>query len=214
MTVERESDKTHIRVYLSSIKAPALGKQSKQGETQGEPYSWESKESLRKIAIGKRVRVHMEYSRTIQTKDGNDLTMNFGAVFLVQKEKNVACVQLEKGLVRTNILKTGENASKFLEDLLASEKKAQDAKLCLHNPSKDAPVPVFADLIGNTKLAREYEQMILKRPERKFAGVVEYCFSGMKYKVRLDKATKISLFSMNMRTMRCNWRRITSIKGT
>ena len=50
--------------------------------------------------------------------------MNFGAVFLVQKEKNVACVQLEKGLVRTNILKTGENASKFLEDLLASEKKA------------------------------------------------------------------------------------------
>lgn len=66
----------------------------------------------------------MEYSRTIQTKEGNDLTMNFGAVFLVQKEKNVACVQLEKGLVRTNILKTGENASKFLEDLLASEKKA------------------------------------------------------------------------------------------
>ncbi len=65
LTVERESDKMHIRVYLSSIKAPALGKQTKQGETSGEPYSWESKESLRKAAIGKRVRVTMEYSRTI-----------------------------------------------------------------------------------------------------------------------------------------------------
>ena len=83
LTVERESDKIHIRVYLSSIKAPALGKQSKQGETQGEPYQWESKESLRKAAIGKRVRVTMEYGRTIQTKEGSDLTMNFGAVFLI-----------------------------------------------------------------------------------------------------------------------------------
>lgn len=100
----------------------------------------------------------MEYSRTIQTKDGSDLTMNFGAVFINTKkgEKNVACVQLEKGLVKTNIMKTGENASKYLEDLLASEKKAQDSKLCLHS-AKDAPLPIFADLVGNTKLAKEYE---------------------------------------------------------
>lgn len=124
LTVEKESDNSHIRIYLSSIKAPAIGKVTKQGETPGEPYSWESKELLRKIAIGKKVRVEMEYSRAIQTKDGTDLTMNFGAVFLVQKEKNIACMQLEKGLVRTNIMKTGENASKYLEDLLASEKKA------------------------------------------------------------------------------------------
>lgn len=66
----------------------------------------------------------------------------------------------------------------------------------MHNASKDAPVPVFADLIGNTKLAREYEQMILKRPERKFAGVVEYCFSGMKYKVRLDDEGRAIAFNL------------------
>ena len=83
--------------------------------------------------------------------------MNFGAVILTQKNKNVAAAQLERGLAKTNILNSGENASKYLEDLLAAEKKAQDAKLCLYNPSKDVPVTVFADLIGNPKMAKEYE---------------------------------------------------------
>lgn len=99
-------------------------------------------------------------------------------------------------------MKTGENASKYLEDLLSSEKKAQDARLCLHNSSKDAPVPVFADLIGNTKLAKEYEAMIVKRPNRIFAGVVEYCFSGMKYKVRLeDEGRAIAFNLLGIKTM-------------
>lgn len=38
--------------------------------------------------------------------------------------------------------------------------------------------------------------MILKRPERKFAGVVEYCFSGMKYKVRLDDEGRAIAFNL------------------
>lgn len=91
LTVERDSDLTQHRVYLSTIKAPALGRQSKdQSVSNGEPYSWESKESLRKLTIGKKVKVQMEYSRTIQTKEGSDLVMNFGTVILTQKNKNVA----------------------------------------------------------------------------------------------------------------------------
>ena len=98
-------------------------------------------------------------------------------------------------------MKTGENASKYLEDLLASEKKAQDSKLCLYS-QKDAPMPIFADLVGNTKLAKEYEQMVLKRPDRRFAGVVEYCFSGMKYKVRLeDEGRSVSFNLLGIKTM-------------
>ena len=144
----------------------------------------------------------MEYSRAIQTKEGTDLVLNFGAVILTQKNKNLAVVQLERGLAKTNILKTGENASKYLEDLLAAEKKAQDAKLCLHNTSKDAPIPVFADLIGNPKMAKEYEQMILKRTDKKFAGVVEFCFSGMKFKVRLENEGRaIALNLVGIKTM-------------
>jgi hypothetical protein len=92
-------------------------------------------------------------------------------------------------------LKSGENASKYLEDLLASEKKALDSKLCIHNPAH-APMPVFADLVGNTKLAKEYEAMIMKRPDRRFVGVVEYCFSGMRFKVRLDEEGRAIAFNL------------------
>ncbi len=57
--------------------------------------------------------------------------------------------------------------SRFLEDLLAAEKKAIDSKLCLHS-KKEPPKVIFNDLIANTKQAKEYEQMINKRSDTKF----------------------------------------------
>jgi len=74
------------------------------------------------------------------------MTMNFGAVIDVQKNRNMAVAQLEKGLIKTNIRQSGDNASKYLEDLLAAEKRASTAKLCLHNTSREPPMPIFADL--------------------------------------------------------------------
>jgi len=120
--------------------------------------------------------------------------MSFGAVIDVQKTRNLAAAQLEKGLIRTNIRQSGDNASKYLEDLLAAEKKAADAKLCLHNTSKEPPIPVFADLTQNTKQAKEFESMVTKRKDRTFRGVVEYCFSGMKFKVRLEQENRLIAF--------------------
>jgi endonuclease YncB( thermonuclease family) len=44
--------------------------------------------------------------------------------------------------------------------------------------------------------------MIMKRPNRKMNGVVEYCFSGMRFKVRLDgENTAIALNLLGVRTM-------------
>jgi len=96
---------------------------------------------------------------------------------------------------------SGENASKYLEDLLAAEKKALTDKKNLHS-SKEPPITAFADLIENTKQAKEYEQMIVKRQDKKLQGVVEYCFSGMRYKVRLDwEGRTIALNLLGVRTM-------------
>jgi len=142
--VERESDHTIVRVFLSSVKAPTLNNKppassgAAQQEKESNPYAWESKESLRKLSIGKKVRVEMEYDRVVDTRGGGRMTMNFGAVFDVQKDRNLAVAQLEKGLIRTNIRQSGDNASKYLEDLLAGEQKAADARLCLHH-SKQPP---------------------------------------------------------------------------
>ena len=110
--------------------------------------------------------------------------------------------QLERGLLKTNVRRSGEDASKYLEDLLAAEAKAAGGKLCLHNTSKQAPQQVFADLMSNPKQAKEYEQMIMNRKDKTFKGVVEYCFSGMKFKVRLDtEGRMIGLNLLGIRTM-------------
>ena len=129
------------------------------------------------------------------------MKMNFGAVTEVQKNRNLAVVQLERGLIRTNIRQSGDNASKYLEDLLAGEKKAADAKLCLHS-SKSPPMTVFADLSQNTKQAKEFENMVMKRKDRTFPAVVEYCLSGMRFKVRLQQEGRvIALNLVGVKTM-------------
>jgi hypothetical protein len=44
--------------------------------------------------------------------------------------------------------------------------------------------------------------MFMKRQSRVFPGVVEYCFSGMKFKVRLnDEGCSIGLNLFGVRTM-------------
>ena len=82
LTIERESDLKTLRVFLSSVKAPSIGGHNRENnrEAEGEPYSWASKESLRKLAIGKKVRVEMEYDRTVPDRKGGEKTMSFGAV--------------------------------------------------------------------------------------------------------------------------------------
>lgn len=121
MTIERDSDFKQIRVFLATVKAPLLNK--KPGEDP-DPYAWDSKEALRKAAIGKKVKVIMEFSKTV-----NERNMDFATVILEKTNKNVACLLLEKGLLKTNVTKSGDNASKFIEDLLASEKKGTEARV-------------------------------------------------------------------------------------
>jgi len=42
----------------------------------------------------------------------------------------------------------------------------------------------------------------MKRPNRKLQGVVEYCFSGMRFKVRLDSEnTAIGFSLLGVKTM-------------
>lgn len=123
--------------------------------------------------------------------------MYFGAVTDVQKNRNMAVTQLERGLIRTNIRQSGDNASKYLEDLLAGEKKAADAKLCLHNAAKQPPLAIFSDLSQSTKQAKEFEAMVMKRKDRTFRGVVEYCFSGMKFKVRLEQEGRLVAINLH-----------------
>lgn len=129
-------------MYLATVKAPVLMK--KPGE-EADPWSWDSKEALRKAVIGKKVRVIMEFSKTVKAGE-NDRNMDFATILIDKTEKNLSTILLEKGLLKTNITKSGENTSKFIEDLLSAEKKAQDAKVGIYS-SGPAPIRVFNDLV-------------------------------------------------------------------
>lgn len=167
-----------------------------------EPFAWESKEALRKATIGKKVQVVMEFSRTVPGKAGEkDRNMDFATVIVQKTNKNVSCILLEKGLLKTNVTKSGDNASKFLEDLLASEKKAVEGKQGLYSNQK-APIRMYNDIVNNTKKSKDFEAIIMKRPNRKLNGVIEYCFSGMRFKVRLDsESTAIGFSLLGVKTM-------------
>jgi endonuclease YncB( thermonuclease family) len=111
-----------------------------------DPWAWESKEALRKATIGKKVRIVMEFSRTVKAANDTEKNMDFASVFLEKNEKNVATILLEKGLLKTNVNKSGDNASKFVEDLLSAEKKAVDSKSGVYS-SGQAPLRVYNDLV-------------------------------------------------------------------
>jgi staphylococcal nuclease domain-containing protein 1 len=135
LTVERSSDKKLIRVFLSCCKAPAYRKDK--------PESWahESREALRKLSIGKDVRVEPEYKVVIPSKEGKDeMILDFASVILLKNNKNVCLEPLEKGLLKTNLGRDDENAGPYVEDLLAAEQKAIKAKKGIHSP-KEQPAP-------------------------------------------------------------------------
>jgi endonuclease YncB( thermonuclease family) len=59
---------------LACVKAPKeakpYGDKGQQQTGESEPFGWESKESLRKLAIGKKVRVDIEYSKMVPSRTG------------------------------------------------------------------------------------------------------------------------------------------------
>jgi len=55
---------------------------------------------------------------------------------------------------------------------------------------------LYNDLVQNTKKAKEFENMVMKRPDRKLNGVVEYCFSGMRFKIRVDSENSSIAFNL------------------
>ncbi len=122
--LDEDNSKLH-RLYLATVKAPKFSNK----DNDSEPYAWESKEQLRKLTIGKKVNVVMEYAR--QTQEGK--TMDHCSITVQKTDKNVSIQLLEKGLLETNLRKNGDNASKCLEDLLAAEKIGIDRAQGIHS---------------------------------------------------------------------------------
>ena len=72
---------------------------------------------------------------------------------------------------------------RYFEELIAADTKAAGKKAGIHS-TKEAKIYRFIDTSKNSKAARTIYSTLTSKPSIK--GVIEYCFSGQKYKIRLD----------------------------
>ncbi|KAL5207587.1 hypothetical protein ABZP36_032022 [Zizania latifolia] len=209
------------RVNLSSIRAPKLGNPRR--DEKPENFAREAKEFLRTRLIGKQVTVAMEYSRRISTMDGqnavpstnlaNTRVLDYGSVFLGsplqadgddtssipssgnQPGINVAEILLSRGFVRTSKHRDYEERSHYYDTLLAAESRAEKAKKGLHS-AKESPVMHITDLTTvSAKKARDFLPFLQRN--RRHSAIVEYVFSGHRFKLTIPKETCSIAFSFS-----------------
>jgi len=142
---------------------------------------------VRKQAIGKKVKVVMEFKREIEVKQGPNAgmkrEMEFATIFLKDKD-NLSAKLLLNGFGKANLSKFAEENSKFYEDLVNAEKKASIAKAGLFS-KKTANSYKFVDVSMNAKSAKTVENVLVNQGQ--LEGMIDFVFSGSRFKVRLDR---------------------------
>ncbi|KAI4383006.1 hypothetical protein MLD38_008892 [Melastoma candidum] len=201
------------RVNLSSIRCPRMGNPRK--EEKPAPFAREAKEFLRTRLIGQQVNVSMEYSRKVGVAEGSlastasadSRVMDFGSVMLVSSGNvdnddtsastatadkqpvgiNVAEMVVARGFGTVVRHRDFEERSSYYDALLAAEARATSARKGLHS-SKDPPVMHITDLVtASAKKARDFFPFLQR--SRKIPAIVEYVFSGHRFKLLIPKET-------------------------
>lgn len=180
------------RLFLANIRAPNVGN-PKRGEPE-KPWGFDAKEFLRTTLVGKKVKVEIEYSKTIQPKDKDlgeesdrkpspPLVLEFATIWL--NEKNIAEVLLEAGLANVQMPRVDEEFSKYMKNLKEAETVGREAKKGVFS-GKEKVLVKFNDLSlqKNPGKIKTFFSFIEK--EKKMSGVVELALSGSRYKVRLN----------------------------
>lgn len=188
------------RVSLSSIRCPRMGRDP-------EPYAVESKEHLRKMLIGKKVRVVPEYKRTFAAAEGGAPSSErvFVAV-LFNNERNAASAQLAEGLATVARHGQTDERSAYYEALLEAEGAAQAAKKGVHSPG-EAPRSAITDL--TTPDSRERAKRFLSALQRhgRVRAVVQFVPNGARFKLLIPKeGILVSFACVGVRCPMCSAR--------
>lgn len=171
------------RIYLSSLRAPRVGN-ARRNEPNA-PYALEAKEYLRNKAIGKNVRVEVEYEKNNPALGENAL-MTFASVLLEGKKgnANLAVDVVAAGLAEVVRHRPDEEKSEYYDDLVAAETKAQSQKKGMHS-GKEAPEHRYTDLCFDATRARQYLPFLTR--EKMTRAVVEHVYSGTRVKLFVPK---------------------------
>jgi staphylococcal nuclease domain-containing protein 1 len=194
LTVKNLTTGEVSRIFLSHMKAPKFAKPNT--EEQDQPWAFQAKEFLRKILVGKKIRAEHDYSKTLE--DGKK--MNFYSIFRFpesKEKKTTETAQSTEKNVNVEILEGGyasyippnpkldDDVSKYLDSYQAAAQVAKEKKSGV-NSTKFPGNSNYSDLIAANKTKKkEFINFLVN--QKGLQCVVEYCFSGSKFKLRIEK---------------------------
>eukprot|EP00538_Stauroneis_constricta_P000336 CAMPEP_0119573206 /NCGR_PEP_ID=MMETSP1352-20130426/45005_1 /TAXON_ID=265584 /ORGANISM="Stauroneis constricta, Strain CCMP1120" /LENGTH=958 /DNA_ID=CAMNT_0007622893 /DNA_START=199 /DNA_END=3075 /DNA_ORIENTATION=- len=184
-----DSEDVLQKVSLASVRSPRVGNERLGRED--EPYSHECKDRLRVMTVGKPCKVQIHYERDIPVGETTD-RRQFGTVSTKQKP-DVAEVLLAEGLATTQRHRDDDEKSPRYDDLRAAESAASSAKKGLHS-EKEYKRGTINDLTDPRK-AKAYSGALMRAKTIK--SVVEYCFSGARFKMLVPSENCHIVFSPN-----------------
>lgn len=197
--IVQDGNSAERRVSLSSLRCPRMGREP-------EPYAAESKEHLRKILIGKKVKVVPEYKKTFPPTEGQTAgdSRTFAAI-IYNTDRNAGLVQVQEGLA--SVMKHGgsDERSASYELLLEAEEEARGKKKGLHAPSETArSAPSLTDLTKPDARERAKRYVSTFQRHGRVRGVVQFIPNGTRFKLLVPKENCIISFAcVGMRCPAC-----------
>ncbi|MCQ2819654.1 MAG: thermonuclease family protein [archaeon] len=178
------------RIFLSNLKAPSFAKPNT--NEQDQPWAFQAKEYLRRILVGRKIKCIHDYSKVTQ-KD--DRMMNFYTVYHTVDNKKSKDYGIEK-CINVELCENGYatlttyeidngHPTQEVENMMNGEQSAKEKKVGIHS-KKIPPIINYSDLIIASKAKKkEFISFLIGLSDTKC--VVDFCFSGYGYKLRLDE---------------------------
>ena len=186
--------RTTRRISLSSTRTPRLGRR---GRDEAEPWAYQSKEFMRRLLIGKTVKVTVEYTRDPPKNETTGVqgpTRVYATINLMNKNKrNVAESLVGEGLATTMKHRQGDERSGEYDKLLLAESKAKESKRNMHS-SKAAPIMRLNDISRNPSKAKSFLPFLSRSKNTK--AIVEYVYSATRLRLFVPEHNCICNFAL------------------
>ena len=187
------------RIFLSNLKAPALAKLN--SNEPDKPWAFQAKEFLRKRLIGKEIKCDFNYIKNPKVdslNEGQNKKMRFYTIYYTDNNKNEKCLNvdlIENGLANLVTFKIEDGEpSKELNNMRNAEQKAKDNKIGIYSPKMPNQTN-YSDLVGAPKIKKKsFVSFLLGL--KNVECTVEFCFSGYKIKLRIDRKQCYISFGM------------------
>ena len=119
----------------------------------------------------------------VNKEESKDVKRTIGFASVIHGKSNIAVLLLKQGYVKTALSKFKEENSKYFEQLIEADSHASNNKLGVYS-NKAAKIYKFIDTTKNSKSAKTIFSTLTEKGN--LQGVIDFWFSGQKFKIRID----------------------------